>query len=205
MKQAAGPSIGRRPSPTPSPAAWRCWRRCAAPRHRVSAAKRTPSGETAWGPEVRQFRLWAEQRGCGGMGSRPVRLNSITQQRTPLQRQLRLCIAQTICSYHSRFGRKGAILQRVLGRGGDYAPFSVVVVFRPRVVGPCLFWIECLGPEGVPSNRPCTPTQRSSCGEGQSRTAFRELAVASAYHVGVLTVRSMRLVTRSQLLSHTET
>jgi hypothetical protein len=47
-------------------AAWRCWRRSGAPRHRVSAAKRTPSGETAWGPEVRQFRLLAEQRGCGG-------------------------------------------------------------------------------------------------------------------------------------------
>jgi hypothetical protein len=43
--------------------------------------------------------------------------------------------------------RKGAILQRVLGRGGDHAPFSVVVVRRPRVVGPCLFWIECLGAE----------------------------------------------------------
>jgi FtsZ-binding cell division protein ZapB len=52
-------------------AAWRCWRRSGAPRHRVSAAKRTPSGETAWGPEVRQFRLWAEQRGCGGMGGPP--------------------------------------------------------------------------------------------------------------------------------------
>ena len=114
---------------------------------RVSAAKRTPSGETAWGPEVRQFRLWAEQRGCGGWGSRPVRLNSATQQRTPLRRQLRLCIAQTICSYHSRFGRKGAIFQGVSSRGGDHAPFSVVVVFRPRVVGPCLFWIECLGAE----------------------------------------------------------
>ena len=115
----AGGRTFYRPSafPTPSPAAWRCWRRCAAPRHRVSAAKRTPSGETAWGPEVRQFRLWAEQRGYGGMGSRPVRLNSITQQRTPLQRQLRLCIAQTICSYHSRFRRKGAILRSVLGRG----------------------------------------------------------------------------------------
>ena len=50
-------------------AAWRCWRRSGAPRHRVSAAKRTPSGETAWGPEVRQFRLLAEQRGCGGGGA----------------------------------------------------------------------------------------------------------------------------------------
>jgi hypothetical protein len=94
------------------------WRRCAGPRHRVSASKRTPSGETAWGPEVLQFRLWAEQRGCrGGRGSRPVRLNSATQQRTPLRRQLRLCIAQTICSYHSRLGRKGAILLGLLGRG----------------------------------------------------------------------------------------
>src|SRR6478672_1578736 len=71
MKQAAGPSIGRRPSPTPSPAVWRCWRQSVAPRHRVSAAKRTPSGETAWGPEVLQFRLWAEQRGVGGMGEPP--------------------------------------------------------------------------------------------------------------------------------------
>ena len=53
------------------PATWRCWRRCAAPHHRVSATKRTPSGETAWGPEVRQFRLWAEQRGCEGMGEPP--------------------------------------------------------------------------------------------------------------------------------------
>jgi hypothetical protein len=109
--------------------------------------KRTPSGETAWGPEVLQFRLWAEQRGCRGTGSRPVRLNSATQQVTPLPRQLRLCIARTICSYHSRFGRKSAILQGVLGRGEDHAPFSVVVVCRPRVVGPCLFWLECLGAE----------------------------------------------------------
>ena len=54
-----------------TPTAWRCWRRSGAPRHRVSAAKRTPSGQTAWGPEVRQFRLWAEQRGCGGMGAPP--------------------------------------------------------------------------------------------------------------------------------------
>ena len=98
-------------------AARRCWRRCAGPRHRVSAAKRTPSGETAWGPEVLQFRLWPSSGGVGGMGSRPVRLNSTTQQLTPLQRQLRLCIARTICSYHSRLGRKGAILQGVLGRG----------------------------------------------------------------------------------------
>ena len=33
--------------------------------------KRTPSGETAWGPEVLQFRLWAEQRGCRGDGEPP--------------------------------------------------------------------------------------------------------------------------------------
>jgi hypothetical protein len=46
----------------------RCWLQSAAPRHRVSAAKRTPSGETAWGPEVLQFRLWAEQRGYRGDG-----------------------------------------------------------------------------------------------------------------------------------------
>ena len=32
---------------------------------------KTPSGETAWGPEVRQFRLLAEQRGFGGMGEPP--------------------------------------------------------------------------------------------------------------------------------------
>jgi len=54
-----------------TPAAWRRWRQSGAPRHRVSAAKRTPSGETAWGPEVLQFRLWAEQRGCRGDGEPP--------------------------------------------------------------------------------------------------------------------------------------
>ena len=55
----------------PNPAAWQKWPRYTAPRHRVSAAKRTPSGETAWGPEVLQFRLWAEQRGCRGDGAPP--------------------------------------------------------------------------------------------------------------------------------------
>jgi hypothetical protein len=33
--------------------------------------KKDPKGETAWGPEVLQFRLWAEQRGRGGMGEPP--------------------------------------------------------------------------------------------------------------------------------------
>jgi hypothetical protein len=33
--------------------------------------KRTPSGETAWGPEVLQFRLWAEQRGVSGGDGEP--------------------------------------------------------------------------------------------------------------------------------------
>ena len=130
-----------------TPAAWRRWRQSGAPRHRVSAAKRTPSGETAWVRRSSNLGFGPSSGGVGGMGSRPVRLNPATQQLTPLRRQLRLCIAQTICSYHSRFGRKSAILQGVLGRGEDHAPFSVVVVCRPRVVGPCLFWIECLGAE----------------------------------------------------------
>ena len=132
-----------------TPAAWRCWRQSRRTSSSSERRKKNPKRrKTAWGPEVLQFRLWAEQQGCfGGMGEPPgpPKLGKSTAHAP--QRQLRLCIAQTICSYHSRFRRKGAIFQCVLGRGGDHAPWSVVVVFRPRVVRPCLFWIECLGAE----------------------------------------------------------
>jgi hypothetical protein len=130
-----------------SPAALRFWPQSAAPRYRVSAAKEPQAAKPLGVRRSSNLGFGPSSGGVGGTGSRPVRLNSATQQVTPLPRQLRLCIARTICSYHSRFGRKSAILQGVLGRGEDHAPFSVVVVCRPRVVGPCLFWLECLGAE----------------------------------------------------------
>jgi hypothetical protein len=73
-----------------------------APRHRVSAAKRTPSGETAWGPEVLQFRLCGRAAGCRGDGEPPGQPKLGDSTAHAPRRQLRLCIARTICSYHSR-------------------------------------------------------------------------------------------------------
>ena len=64
-------------------------------------------------------------------------------------------------------------LQGVLRRGGDHAPFSVVVVFRARVVEPCLFWIECLGAE-VRRPTVCAPL----------RNGFPVGKANSALHVG---------------------
>jgi hypothetical protein len=83
---------------------------CCARRHTSSSSERRKKEAQAAKPlGVRRsanLGFGLSSGAVGGWGSRPVRLNSATQQHTPLQRQLRLCIAQTICSYHSRFGRK---------------------------------------------------------------------------------------------------
>ena len=65
---------------------------------------------------VRSMRKGAIFQGVSSRGG-----ETGTQQGTPLRRQLRLCIAETICSYHSRFGR---------GPGGSPIPPT------PPLLGP---------------------------------------------------------------------
>ena len=45
--------------------------------------KKTPSGETAWGPEVHQFRLWAEQVWGDGEPPGPPKLRYSTAHASP--------------------------------------------------------------------------------------------------------------------------
>ena len=83
--------------------------------------------------------------------------STLTQPRPPvlwgLQSALGPLLSRSVdaplalCKTGSRVMRLRNRVCHFTSGGGDHAPFSAFVVFRPRVIRPCLFRIKCVGAE----------------------------------------------------------